>query len=94
MFSLNSIRRLQTLNDLYRWGALLQQFGVRGKPRSVERTELRRLMSFNMRICFKNHHIDNSAFFICFIFLLRLLQQVLFRIRDIPANQIIISTYE
>ena len=36
---LNSVRRLQTSNDLYRWGALLQEFGVRGKPRSVEHTD-------------------------------------------------------
>ena len=34
-------------------------------------------------------------FFIClFVFFLRLLQQVLFRIRDNPENQIIISTYK
>ena len=36
VFLLNSVRRLQKLSDLYRWGALLQEFGVRGKPRSVE----------------------------------------------------------
>ena len=44
---------------------------------------MRHLMSFNVHICVKRHHIHNSAFFIYFIFLLRLLQQVLFRIRDI-----------
>ena len=44
---------------------------------------MRHLMSFNVQICAKRHHIHNSAFFIYFIFLLRLLQQVLFRIRDI-----------
>ena len=39
VFLLNSVRRLQKLSDLYRWGALLQEFGVRGKPRSVEHTD-------------------------------------------------------
>ena len=36
---LNSVRRLQKSSNLYRWGALLQEFGVRGKPRSVEHTD-------------------------------------------------------
>ena len=35
MFLLNSVRRLQKLSDLYRRGALLQEFRLRGKPRSV-----------------------------------------------------------
>ena len=35
VFLLNSVRRLQKLSDLCRWGALLQEFRVRGKPRSV-----------------------------------------------------------
>ena len=35
VFLLNSVRRLQKLSDLYRWGAFLQEFGVRVKPRSV-----------------------------------------------------------
>ena len=35
VFLLNSVRRLQKLGHLYRWGAHLQEFGVRGKPRSV-----------------------------------------------------------
>ena len=35
VFLLNSVRRLQKLSDLYRWGALLQEFRVRGKPRSA-----------------------------------------------------------
>ena len=39
VFLLNSVRRLQKLSDLFRWGALLQEFGVRGKPRSVEHTD-------------------------------------------------------
>ena len=55
---------------------------------------MRHLMSFNMRICVKSYHIHISAFLFVLFFLLRLLQQVLFRIRDIPANQIIISTYK
>ena len=56
---------------------------------------MRHLMSFNMRICVKSHHIHNSAFLFVFVFfLLRLLQQVLFGIRDISVNQIIISTYK
>ena len=55
---------------------------------------MRHLMSFNMRIPFKSHHIHNYAFLFALFFLLTLLQQVLFRIRDNPANQIIISTYK
>ena len=55
---------------------------------------MRHLMSFNMRICVKRHHTRNAAFFICFIFLLTLLQRVLFRIRDTPESQIIISTFK
>ena len=47
-------------------------------------TQMRHLMSFNMRICVQRHHTHNSTFFICFIFLLTLLQQVLFSISDIP----------
>ena len=39
VFLLNSVRRLQKLNDLCRWGALLQEFGVRRKPKSVEHTD-------------------------------------------------------
>ena len=39
VFLLNSVRRLQKLSDLYRWGALPQEFGGRGKPRSVEPTD-------------------------------------------------------
>ena len=39
MSLLNSVRRLQKLSDLYGRGALLQEFGVRGKPRSVEHTD-------------------------------------------------------
>ena len=39
VFLLNSVRRLQKLSDLYRWGALLQETRVRGKPRSVEHTD-------------------------------------------------------
>ena len=35
VFLLNSVRRLQKLSDLYRWGALLKEFRVRGKPRSA-----------------------------------------------------------
>ena len=54
-----------------------------GENRGVWNTQMRHLMSFNVHICVKRHHIHNSAFFIYFIFLLRLLQQVLFRIRDI-----------
>ena len=42
----------------------------------------------------ESHHIHNSPFLFVLLFLLELLQQVLFRIRDIPANQIIISTYK
>ena len=33
--TLGKVRRLQKLSDLCRWGALLQEFRVRGKPRSV-----------------------------------------------------------
>ena len=39
MFLLNSVRRLQKLSDLHRWGALPKEFGVREKPRSVEHTD-------------------------------------------------------
>ena len=44
-------------------------------------------------LCQKTSH-SQIRFFICFIFLLTLLQQVLFRISDNPENQIIISTYK
>ena len=39
MFLLNSVPRLQKLSDLYRWDALLQEFRVWEKPRSVEHTD-------------------------------------------------------
>ena len=55
---------------------------------------MQHLTSFDMRICVKRHHTHNSAFLFALFFLLTLLQQVLFRIRDNPANQIIISTYK
>ena len=48
---------------------------------------MRHLTAFNMRI-------SQLCLFICFIFLFTLLQQVLFRLRDNPENQIIISTYK
>ena len=55
---------------------------------------MQHLTSFNMSICVKRHHTRNSAFLFALFFLSTLLQQVLFRIRDNPANQIIISTYK
>ena len=63
-----------------------------GENRGVWNTQMQHLMSFNMRVCVKRHHIRNSAFLFVLFVLLTLLQQVLFRIRDIPASQIIIST--
>ena len=67
MFLLNSVRRLQKLSDLYRWGALLQEFGVRGKPRSVEHDATLNVIQY--AICVKSHHIHNSAFlFVLFYF--------------------------
>ena len=66
-----------------------------GENRGVWNAQImRHLMLFNMRISFKSHHIHNYAFLFALFFLLMLLQQVLFRIRDVPANQIIISTYK
>ena len=93
VFLLNSVRRLQKLYVIYIDGVRSYKNLASGENRGVWNT-MRYLMSFNMRICVKSHHMHNSAFLFVLLFLLRLLQQVLFRIRDIPANQIIISTYK
>ena len=94
MFLLNSVRRLQKLYVIYIDGVRSYKNLASGENRGVWNTQMRHLTSFNMRICVKRHHTHNSAFLSVLFFLLTLLQQVLFRIRDIPANQIIISTYK
>ena len=54
----------------------------------IANTLMRHPMSVNMCVV-KRHHTHNSVIYLCFFFLL-LLQQVFC---NIPANQIIISTY-